>query len=181
MWASLEGNVPVDDNDSHAFSCKLGSSDCKHVSSAAETTDEEQDVGVTSRRDREGVKVIDADGNAAPFKQGTRDDGPTDRQPRGFPCLTLQSVAKPPPGTGVHNNAPAKTFEHSQSARGAEVAGSCRMASLHDPRAHEQWYVNANRLIVQQTSRASYRVLRARRWLRNRLTDEKDDVFVGGV
>ena len=55
------------------------------------------------------------------------------------------------------------------------------MASLHDPRAHEQRYVNANRLIVQQTSRASYRALRVGRWLRGRLTDEKDDVVVGGV
>ena len=46
-------------------------------------------VGVTSRRDREGVKAIDADGNAGPFRQGHRDDGLMDRQPQGFSCLTL--------------------------------------------------------------------------------------------
>ena len=31
------------------------------------------------------------------------------------------------------------------------------MASLHDPRAHEQRYVNANRLIVQQAARPAGR------------------------
>ena len=55
------------------------------------------------------------------------------------------------------------------------------MASMHDPRAHEQRYVNANRLIIQQTSRASHRVLRVGRGLRSRLTDEQDDAVVGGV
>ena len=122
---------------------------------------------------------MDADRNTGPFKQRHRDDGPTDRRPRGFPCLTLQSVAKPPPGADVHTNPPVKTFEHSQSARGAEMAGSCRMASLHDPRVHEQRYVSANRLIVQQTMRVSHRALRVRRGLRSRLTDEQDDAVVG--
>ena len=55
------------------------------------------------------------------------------------------------------------------------------MASLHDPRAHEQRYINAKRFIVQQTSRASHRALRVRRGLRSRLTDEEDDAAVGGV
>ena len=55
------------------------------------------------------------------------------------------------------------------------------MASLHDPRGHEQRYVNANRLIVQLTSRAPHRVLRVRRGLRHRLTDEQDDAVVGGA
>ena len=108
------------------------------------------------RRDRERAEVIDAGGTAGPLRQGHRDDGPTDRQPRGFPYLTLQAVAKPPPGADVHTKPPVKTFEHSQRARGAEVAASCRMANLHDSRVHEQRYVNANRFIVQQTSRASH-------------------------
>ena len=96
--------------------------------------------------------------------------------------MTLQAVAKPPPGADVHTNPPVKTFEHSQSARGAEVAGSCRMASLHDPRAHEQRYVeNADRLIVQHTSRVSHRMFRVGRGVRSRLTDEQDDAVVGGV
>ena len=57
--------------------------------------------------------------------------------------MTLQAVAKPPPGADAHTNLPVKTFEHSQCARCAEVAGSCRVASLYDPRAHEQRYVYA--------------------------------------
>ena len=102
-------------------------------------------------------------------------------RPQGFPCLTLQAVANPRPGAGAHTNPPVKTFEQSQRARGAEGAGSCRMASLHDARAHEQRHLNANRLIVQQTSRASNRVLRVGRGLRIRLTNKQDDAVVGGV
>ena len=114
---------------------------------------EEQDVGVTSRRDREGAEAIDADGNVGPFGQRRRGDGPTDRQPRGFPCLTLQAVAKAPPDAGAHTYLPVKTFENRQSVRGAEVAGSCRMASLRDPRVREQRYANANRLMDKQAAR----------------------------
>ena len=147
----------------------------------AETIGEEQGVGVTSRRDLEGAEAIDADRNAGSFGQGHRDDGPPDRQPRCVPCLTLQAVAKPPPDADSHTNPPVKAVEHSQSARGAEVAKSCRMANLHDPRAYEQRYINANRLIVQQTSRASHWVLRVRRGLQSRLADEQDDAVVGGV
>ena len=55
------------------------------------------------------------------------------------------------------------------------------MASLHDRRAHEQRYVNANRLIVQQTSRAFRGALRVGRGLRGWLKDEQDSGIVGGV
>ena len=51
--------------------------------------------------------------------------GPADRQPRGFRCLTLQAVVKPSPGADVHTHPPVKTFDYSQSARGAEVAENC--------------------------------------------------------
>ena len=55
------------------------------------------------------------------------------------------------------------------------------MASLHDSRAHEQRYLNASRLVVQQTSCASHQVLRVGRGLLSQLTDEQDDAVVGGV
>ena len=55
------------------------------------------------------------------------------------------------------------------------------MASLHNPRACEQWYVNANRLIVQHTSRVSHRALRVSHGLRGRLADKQDVAVVGGV
>ena len=133
---------------------------------------EEEYVYVISTRHRDGAEGIDADGNAGSFGQRHRDDGPPDRQPRGFPCLAFQAVAKPPSGADTHTNPPVKAFEHSQCARCAEVARSCRVASLHDPRAHEQRYVNANRFIVRQASRASHRALRVGRWLRGRLADD---------
>ena len=73
--------VLVDKNVRRALGCKFGSSDRVHVGSAAETISEEQDVSVSSRRDRKGAEVIDANGNALPFGQGHRDDGPTNREP----------------------------------------------------------------------------------------------------
>ena len=88
---------------------------------------------------------------------------------------------KPSPGADDQTSLPVKTFGRWHSARGAEVAGSYRTASLHDPRAHEQRHVNANKIIAQQTSRASHRALRVGWGLRNRLTDEKNDAVVGGV
>ena len=55
------------------------------------------------------------------------------------------------------------------------------MASLHDPGAHEQDHVNANRLVVQSTGRMPRRALPARRKGGRRLSDEQDDARVGGV
>ena len=106
--ASPEGNAPVDGNVRRALSCELGCNDCGRVGSAAETVSEEQYVGVTSRRYREEGGIIDVYNSAGPFRQGHRDDGPTDRQPRGFPLMTLQLVVKQIPGADVHTNPPAK-------------------------------------------------------------------------
>ena len=63
------GIIPVDDNVSRALSWDLSCSDCEHVGSAAETIGEEQDVGASSRSDREGAGAIDGDGNDGPFRQ----------------------------------------------------------------------------------------------------------------
>ena len=60
-----------------ALSSKFRCNDCEHVNLAAETIGEERGVGVTSRRNREGAEVINADG---PFRQGHRDDDSADRQ-----------------------------------------------------------------------------------------------------
>ena len=98
-----------------------------------------------------------------------------------MPGSTPQAVAKPPLGVDVHTNPPVKKLGHSQIARGAEVAENCQMASWRDPRAHEKRYVNADKLIVHQTSRAPRRALRVRRGGRDQLTDEWDDSVVSGV
>ena len=64
----LQRGMPADGNVSRALSCELGCSDCDLVGSAAETIIGDKNVSVTSRGDREGAEVIDADGNAGPFK-----------------------------------------------------------------------------------------------------------------
>ena len=59
-----------------------------------------------------------------------------------------QAVAKPPPGAHIHANPPIKPLQHVQRARGAKVTRDRRVTSLHDPRAHDQGDVDANRLVV---------------------------------
>ena len=89
-----EGEIPVDEeNASHVPSGEIHHCDCQNVDSGIETISEKQDVCVISRRDRKRAEVIDANGDPEPVWQGHRDDGPSDRLPRGFPCMTLQAVA----------------------------------------------------------------------------------------
>ena len=54
--------MPIEENVSRDIICEHRLSDCDHVGLTAETTIEEQDRLVTSKRDRKGTQVIDADG-----------------------------------------------------------------------------------------------------------------------
>ena len=123
--------------DEHTLSGKLSGSDGEHIGPTTETIGDQQDVAVASRRDRKRAEVVDTDGDARTFQERHGDDWPTESQPRGFPRLELQAVAKLPPGAYIHADPPVKPLQHAQCARGAKMARSRRMASLHDPRAHE--------------------------------------------
>ena len=109
----------------------------EHIGPMTKTVCDEQDIGAASRRDRKRVEVIGIDGDARTFREKHGDDWPTDSQSRGFPRVANQAVAKPSPGAHVHADPPVKPLQHPQCARGAKVARSRRMASLHDPRAHD--------------------------------------------
>ena len=169
--APPQGNVFVGQNVSRAFGGKRSRSDGEHIGPTAETIGDQRDVGVTSRGARKRAEVVD--GNARTFRERHGDDWPTYSQPRGFPRLAHQAVAKPPSGVYMHADPPVKPFQHAQCTRGAKVATSHRMASLHDPRAHEQVDVDTNRLVVQQASSSPRRAgLVRRRRQRCRITDE---------
>ena len=128
--------IILDQDIGRTLSGKLSGSDGEHIDPTTETSGNEQDVAVASRRDRKRAEVVDTDGDTRTFRERHGDDWPTDSQPRGFPRLALQAVAKPPPGANIHADPPVKPLQHAQSARGAKVARSRRMASLH-LRAHE--------------------------------------------
>ena len=127
----------IDQNVGRALSGELGGSDGELIGPMTETVDDEQDVGVASPCDRKRADVVETDGDARTFRERHRDDWPADSQSWGFPRLSLQAVAKPSPDIHVHADPPVKLLQHAQYARGAKVARSRRMASLHDPRAHE--------------------------------------------
>ena len=88
-----EMNIPVDENVSRALGGERCRTDGLDVDSAAEPISEQQAVGISSRRHRQGGDIVDGDGDAGPFWQGQCDGGPPDRLSRRFPCLTLQAVA----------------------------------------------------------------------------------------
>ena len=117
---------------------KLSGSDGEHIGPTIKTICDQQDVGVASRRDRKRAKVVDTGGDTRTVQERHGDDWPTDSQPRGFSRLAFQAVAKPSPGVTIHADPPVGPLQHAQCARGAKVARSRRMESLHDPRAHEQ-------------------------------------------
>ena len=119
------------------LSGKLGGIDGEQIVPSTETIIDQQDVGVALRCDRKRAEVADTDGNARTFREKHGDDWPTDRQPRGFPRLALQALAKLPPGANRHADPPVKPLQHAQCARGPKVARIRRLASLHDPNAHE--------------------------------------------
>ena len=131
------GEVFVDKNVGRAVSGELGGSDGENIGPTTETVGDQQDVSVASRRDRRRAEVVDTDGCARTFRERHGDDWPKNIQSRGFPRLALQTVVKSPPGAHVHANPPVKSLQNAQGARGAKVARSRRMASLHDARAHE--------------------------------------------
>ena len=87
--------------------------------------------------------------------------------------LSRQAMAKPPPGEHSHANLPIKPLQHAQRGRGAKVARSRRMTSLHDPRAHEQGDEDANSLVVEQARSPPHtaQFVRPCRW-QCRVTDE---------
>ena len=89
----------------------------------------------------------------------------------GFPRLPVQKVAKAPPGAYVHVDPPVNPLQHAQCERGAKVAKDREMTGLHYPWAHDQWHVNANRLVVQQASRSPHRARRVKRRRRCRITE----------
>ena len=112
---------------------KLSGSDGEHIGPTIKTICDQQDVGVASRRDRKRAKVVDIDGDTRTFRERRGDDWPTDNQPRSFPRLALQAVAKPPPGANVHADPSVKPLQHAQSACGVQVARNRRVVSLNDP------------------------------------------------
>ena len=101
----------VDQNVGRALNGELGGSNGKQIDPTTETVGDEQDVDVASRRDRKRAEVVDTDGDARTFRERHGDDWPSDRQPRGFPRLALQAMAKQPRGANIHADPPLKPLQ----------------------------------------------------------------------
>ena len=155
-----------------ALSVELCDGDDEDVGPTAETVGGEQDVTVTSLRDWKRVEIVGANGGAGTFRQRHGDDRRSNSRSWGFPRLALEQCrthyqVRTRSYLSTRKNAPAC----SACAR-SKVARDSRTTSLNYPRAHGQWHVNANRLVVQQPSCSPHRVRRVKRRRRRRVTEE---------
>ena len=85
------------------------------------------------RRDRQWPNTVHADHNARSRTQGNRDDGPANPQSTCPLRFAIQAVAQSPAGGSASCYRPIETLEHANCTCRAEMAGSSRMAGLHDP------------------------------------------------
>ena len=104
--------IILDQDIGRTLSGKLSGSDGEHIGPTTETICDQQVVGVASRRDRKRAEVVNTDSDTRTFRERHGDDWPTDSQPRCFPRLALQTVAKPPPGADIHADPPIKPLQH---------------------------------------------------------------------
>ena len=111
-WASPKRDVAVHQDIGGAFCGEICRCDSEHVRTAAEAVREEEDIGVSSGRGRQGPKVVNADRNARAVGQGNRKDGPANCLAGGFARLALEAAAYPPFRAGFHANPPVIAFQH---------------------------------------------------------------------
>ena len=87
---------------------KLRCRDGKHIGAAVDAVVEEQDVYVPARCEREGAKVVDADGDFGVVGQREGEDGPTNDVSGSLVRLLLTAAAYVPAGGNVDNDPPEK-------------------------------------------------------------------------
>ena len=111
-WASPERDVTVHQDIGSAHCGEFCRCDSEHIRTAAEAVCEEEDIGVSSGRGRQGPKVVNADRNARAVGQWNREDGPADCLAGGFARLALEAAAYPPFRAGFHADPSVIALQH---------------------------------------------------------------------
>ena len=93
-----------------SFSCEFRGGDSEHIRPPAETICKEKDVGISSNRDRQESKIINADGYPGTIRQWDGDCRPTDSLTRRFSRLTLEATSYPPFCANFHTDPPVEAF-----------------------------------------------------------------------
>ena len=145
--ASSERDVTVHHDIGGAFCGEVCHCDSEHVRTAAEAVHEEEDVGVSSGRGRQGPKLVSADRNARAVGQGNREDGPANCLAGDFPRLTLEATVYPPFRAGFHPYPPVIALQYFQGTGDTKVTGGIRVACMHHLRSSKRRHVDVDGVI----------------------------------
>ena len=105
-----ERNEAVYQNIGGSFRREFRGSDGEHVRSSAEAVREEEDISVSSCRDRKWSEIVNADGYSGAVGQGDGERRPANGLAGCFPCLTLEAASHPPFGARFHTYPPIKAL-----------------------------------------------------------------------
>ena len=155
MWASPEGNEAAYQDVGSSFSCEFRGGYSEHIHQPAETVREEKDVRISSGRDRQWSKVVNADGHPGSIRQGYGECKPADSLARCFSRLTLEATSYPPFYADFYTNPPVEAFQHLECACDTKVARGIGMVCVHDPRSGQVRHVDANRFMKGGTASAA--------------------------
>ena len=145
-----------------SFSCEFRGGDSEHIRPPAETICKEKDVRISSSRDRQESKIINADGYPGAIRQWNGDCRPTDSLTRRFSRLTLEPASYPPFCADFHTDPPVEAFHHFECTCDTEVASGIGVACVHDPRSGQVRHVDANGIIKGGTASTAIVGLRRR-------------------
>ena len=129
------------------FSCKFRGGYSENIRPPAETVREEKDVIISSGRDRQWSKVVNADGYPGFIRQWYEECRPADSLARYFSRLTLEAASYPPFCAEFHTDPPVEAFHYFKCACDTKVARGIGVACVHDPRSGQVRQVDANGVI----------------------------------
>ena len=137
------------------FSGEFRGSYSEHIRPPAEMVREEEDVRVSSGRDRQWSKEDNADGYSGSIRQWYGECRPVDSLVKYFSRLTLEAKSYPPLCADFHTDRPVEAFQHFECACDTKVVRGIGVAWVHDPRSGQVWNVDADGVIKGGTASAA--------------------------
>ena len=162
LMASPEGDDAVYQDVGGTFSYEFRGGDSKHIRPPDEVVREEKGVIIPSVRDRQGSKIVNADGYSGAVGQGDGECRPASSLARSFSCLTLEAASYPPFGAGFNTYPPIEAFQHFECACDTVVARCISVACMHDSRPGQEWHIDADGFIREGSAPAAVVDIRRR-------------------
>ena len=110
---------------------------------------------ISSGRDRQWSKVVNADGYPGSIRQWYGECRPADSLARCFSRLTLEATSYYPFCADFHTDPPVEAFQHFECACDTKVARGVGVTCVHDPRSGQVWHVDAKGVVKEGTASAA--------------------------